>query len=51
MVAIMVIGMSLRSDGEYNFENSLHLLVNAPPHVPRGSGHHDGRIEERVRRI
>ena len=42
---------SFRSDGEYNFENALNLLVNAPPHVPRGSGSHDGRIEERVRRI
>jgi len=42
---------SFRSDGEYNFEHSLNLLVDAPPHVPRGSGNHDGRVEERVRRI
>jgi len=27
------------------------LLVDAPPHIPRGAGNHDGRVEERVRRI
>jgi len=43
--------VSFRSDGEYNFENSFELLVDAPPHIPRGSGNHDGRFEERVRRI
>ena len=26
---------SFKSDGEYKFENSLNLLVNAPPHAPR----------------
>ena len=42
---------SFKSDGEYNFENSLNLLINAPPHIPRGVENHDGRVEERVRRI
>ena len=39
------------SDGEYNFENALELLTDAPPHHQRGAGKHDGRIEERIRRI
>ena len=39
------------SDGEYNFGNALEVLDHAPPHIPRGSGHHDGRVEERVRRV
>jgi len=42
---------SFKSDGEYNFKNSLNLLVDAPPHIPREAGNHDGRVKERVHRI
>ena len=42
---------SCHSDCEYNFEKSLQLLTHAPPHLARGSGNHDGRVEERIRRI
>ena len=41
----------VHSDGEYNFENALEKIANAPLHRPRGAGNHAGRVEERVRRI
>jgi hypothetical protein len=39
------------SDGETNIGNAASIIETAPPHYARGSGNHDGRVEERVRRI
>jgi hypothetical protein len=38
------------SDGEKGIQRALEI-IDGPPHEARGAGEHDGRVEERIRRI